>query len=138
MAIQIDPLFKKEISLIPGGENLMQCYLCGTCTAGCPVSEIDNSYSPRILMRLALLGARDDVLSSPDIWKCSQCHVCVAHCPQDARPAEVIRVLRSLAVKDGYVTPETAHRFEMIEAEIKSLRLSRIQETINTEFPTSV
>ena len=100
MAIQVNPLFKKEISTLPGGEKLMQCYLCGTCTAGCPVSEIDGEYSPRTIMRLALIGAREELLSSAELWKCNGCHTCVAHCPQDARPADVIRALRSLAVRE--------------------------------------
>jgi len=134
MAIKADPNFKKEISMMPGGENLLQCYLCGTCTAGCPVSEIDDTYSPRTIMRLALIGSRKELLSSPEIWKCSQCHVCVAHCPQDARPADVIRVLRNLAVKEGYITPETASRFDRVEEEIRSMRISMIKRTIEAEF----
>ena len=134
MAIKADPNFKKEISMMPGGENLLQCYLCGTCTAGCPVSEIDDTYSPRTIMRLALIGSRKELLSSPEIWKCSQCHVCVAHCPQDARPADVIRVLRNLAVKEGYITPETACRFDRVEEEITSMRISMIKRTIEAEF----
>jgi len=134
MAIKADPNFKKEISMMPGGENLLQCYLCGTCTAGCPVSEIDDTYSPRTIMRLALIGSRKELLSSPEIWKCSQCHVCVAHCPQDARPADVIRVLRNLAVKEGYITPETAGRFDRVEEEIRSMRISMIKRTIEAEF----
>jgi len=134
MAIKADPNFKKEISMMPGGENLLQCYLCGTCTAGCPVSEIDDTYSPRTIMRLALIGSRKELLSSPEICKCSQCHVCVAHCPQDARPPDVIRVLRNLAVKEGYITPETASRFDRVEEEIRSMRISMIKRTIEAEF----
>ncbi|MGI6039423.1 MAG: 4Fe-4S dicluster domain-containing protein [Clostridiales bacterium] len=131
MAIQVNPLFKKEISTLPGGEKLMQCYLCGTCTAGCPVSEIDGEYSPRTIMRLALIGAREELLSSAELWKCSGCHTCVAHCPQDARPADVIRALRSLAVREGYVSPELAARFEAIEEEAKRRRLEDIYAVIS-------
>jgi heterodisulfide reductase subunit C len=130
MATRLDPLFKKRIAATPGGENLMNCFLCGTCTAGCPVSEIDDSYSPRNIMRLALIGADDELLSSPELWKCSQCHVCVAHCPQDARPADVIRVLRLLAVEEGAVSPEKEKKFSDLEEEMKRARLERIRKII--------
>jgi heterodisulfide reductase subunit C len=130
MAIRLDPLFKKQIASTPGGENLLNCFLCGTCTAGCPVSEIDGTYSPRNIMRLALLGAKDELLASTELWKCSQCHICVAHCPQDARPADIIRLLRAIAVDEGAVSREKADRFAAAEDEIKAARLERIRKII--------
>jgi len=130
MAIKLDPVFKKEITGLLGGENMLNCFVCGTCTAGCPVSELDAAYSPRTIMRLALLGAKDELLSSPELWKCSQCHICVAHCPQNAQPADVIRVLRALAVEKGYISPEKAEKFAAIEDEIKHLRHERIKKAL--------
>jgi heterodisulfide reductase subunit C len=130
MAVQLDPVFKKKIASLPGGENMMNCFLCGTCTAGCPVSALDGAYSPRTIMRLALLGAKDELLALPELWECSQCHICVAHCPQDARPADVIRVLRGLAVTEGVVAADKAERFAALEDEIKVLRLERIKKAI--------
>ena len=131
MKINPDPSFKKEIASVPGGENIMSCFLCGACTAGCPVSEIDASFSPRTIMKLALLGARDELLASPVLWKCSQCHTCVAHCPQDARPADVIRVLRVLSVASGAVSEEMSDRFAALEDEMKKTRLDKINGILN-------
>ena len=51
---KLNPEFKKQIANNPDGSNIMNCYLCGTCTAGCPVAEIDPDYSPRTIMRMAL------------------------------------------------------------------------------------
>ena len=65
-----------------------------------------------------------------ELWKCSGCHTCVAHCPQDARPGDVIRALRGLAVREGYVSPDVAGRFEEIEEETKRLRLKKINIVI--------
>jgi len=130
MAIRLDPLFKKRILRTPGGENMLNCFLCGTCTSGCPVSEIDGTYSPRSIMRLALLGAKDELLADPALWKCSQCHICVAHCPQDARPADVIRALRTIAVEEAAISPEKAERLATAEEEIKAARLERIRKII--------
>jgi heterodisulfide reductase subunit C len=113
--------FKEDIKKIPGGERLLNCYLCGTCTAGCPVSEIDESFNPRKIMRKILLGMKDDVLASEDIWLCQQCHTCVAHCPQDVRFADIIDVLREMAVKEGYVDADIAEKIQKTDSEIKEL-----------------
>ena len=80
-----DNNFKKTVAAQPGGEHVLDCFLCGTCTAGCPVSEIDGGFNPRKIMRQILHGDKDKTLSDGEIWKCYQCHTCVAHCPQDVR-----------------------------------------------------
>lgn len=56
----IDFDLKKEIASIPGGENVMHCFLCGTCTAGCPVSGIDDAFSPFLIMHDVLLGGAEN------------------------------------------------------------------------------
>ena len=126
-------MIKKDIAKLPGGENVMNCFLCGTCTAGCPVSKIDSAYSPRTIMRMALYGMDEELLSLPEIWKCTQCHVCVAHCPQNARPADVIKVVRQLAVERGYFSADTAAKIDEVEEEMKKLRLEKIGALLNKE-----
>ena len=37
----LDPGFCDEIASLPGGENIRKCFACGTCSAGCPVTNID-------------------------------------------------------------------------------------------------
>ena len=123
----LDTEFKNLAASRPGGENLKNCFLCGTCTAGCPVSSISSEYNPRKIMRMLLLGMKDELLSSRDIWLCSQCHTCVAHCPQNVRLADVIRVLREMAVEEGYVTAEFVSEAEKLEDEIKKDRIERIK-----------
>ena len=63
----LDPKFKEQLASRPGGEKVSNCYLCGSCTAGCPVSSIRKEYNPRRFMRMILLGMKDEVLSSPEI-----------------------------------------------------------------------
>lgn len=126
-------MIKKDIAKLPGGENVMNCFLCGTCTAGCPIAKVDSSYSPRTIMRMALYGQDEELLSSPMMWKCTQCHVCVAHCPQNARPADVIKVVRELAVERGYFSKELAENVENVEEEMKKLRLEKIGALLNKE-----
>jgi heterodisulfide reductase subunit C len=82
-------------------------------------------------MRDVLLGRREEALHSRELGKCVQCHVCVAHCPQDARPGDVIRVLRSLAVSEGAISPEGAAKLQTVEEEMKKLRLQQIGNALS-------
>ena len=100
---ELDPKFKYEITSHPGGEKLKVCYACGVCTAGCPVSEVSEDFDPRKIIRMALMGMRERVLSSDFIWYCSQCFTCSGHCPQNVKFTDITRVLREMAVKEGYV-----------------------------------
>jgi heterodisulfide reductase subunit C len=81
----LDPNFKYEIAEVPGGENILNCFQCGTCSAVCPVGAKDERYDPRKIIRMALLGMRKEVLSSEFLWLCSTCYSCHERCPQDVR-----------------------------------------------------
>jgi len=119
--------FKESVKKQPGGERVMNCYLCGTCTAGCPVSEISVEFNPRKIMREVLIGMKDEVLSSDEIWQCSQCHTCVAHCPQDARFADIIRVLRKMAVDEGYASKDLLDKIESLDNEMQKTRSTKVK-----------
>ena len=97
----LDSRFKYDVAAYPGGENIKLCYACGTCTAGCPVAEVDTEFNPRKIIRQVLLGMRKEVLSSPLIWRCVQCYSCTAKCPQNVKFREIIRALREMAVDEG-------------------------------------
>jgi heterodisulfide reductase subunit C2 len=120
--------FKNRVAAKPGGEKATNCFLCGTCTAGCPVSSLHGEYNPRRMMRTILLGMEKELLSSPQLWQCSQCHTCVAHCPQNVRFADVMRVLRELALEDGFVSREFAEEVEKIDREVRQERIDRINK----------
>jgi heterodisulfide reductase subunit C2 len=123
----LDMEFKNQVASKPGGENATNCFMCGTCTAGCPVSSLSGDYNPRRIMRMVLLGIKDELLSSPELWLCNQCHACVAHCPQNVRFADVMRVLRQMAVEGGYVTKEFADEIDKIDIETRQQRIDRIK-----------
>jgi len=111
----LDPRFKYDVSCYPGGENIKLCYACGTCTAGCPVADIDPEFNPRKIIRQILLGFRKEVLSSPLIWRCVQCYSCTAKCPQNVKFREVMRALREMAVAEGYAEPALIREVEEID-----------------------
>jgi quinone-modifying oxidoreductase subunit QmoC len=76
-----------------GGAKLAKCYNCGTCTAICPVTQEGTEF-PRSLIRYAILGAEDKLLSSARPWLCYYCGDCTKECPRDADPAEFMMALR--------------------------------------------
>ena len=108
----------------------MNCYLCGTCTAGCPVAGLDSAYSPRTIMRMTLEGMKGELLSLNELWKCSQCGRCTSHCPQNARPSDVIKAVREIAVKEGAATGDSISIIAELENDIGRLRLERIEDAL--------
>ncbi len=97
----LDRSFRHDVAARAGGENIGLCFACGTCTACCPVSEIEPEFNPRKIIRQVLLGLRTETLASPMIWRCIQCYACTAKCPQNVKFREIIRALREMAVAEG-------------------------------------
>jgi len=126
-----DNNFKNIVATHPGGEHVLDCFLCGTCTAGCPISEIDDSFNPRKIMRQIQYGAKDETLSDGKIWKCYQCHTCVAHCPQDVRFADIIRALREIAVSEGIVESDFAEKVKEIDIQARKQRLEQVSKLLS-------
>jgi len=118
----LDPKFKYEVAEEPGGENIKVCFSCGICTAGCPVSEIDPDYNPRRIVRMILLGMREQVLSSDFIWLCTLCYTCYARCPQNVKFTDVMGALRNMAVREGHVHASFLERVEQIDHLAQQLR----------------
>ncbi len=86
-----------------GGETLTLCYQCGTCASSCPVAKITDRFNPRELIKLSLLGEKNEVISKDSIWLCCSCYNCQERCPQKVEIADVIYALRNIALKEGYI-----------------------------------
>lgn len=97
------PTFSREIVNRPGGETLTRCYQCGTCASSCPVAKVTEKFNPREVIRKALLGEKEEVLSGDSIWLCSSCYNCQERCPQKVEIADVIYALRNAAIKEGNI-----------------------------------
>ena len=100
-----DPSFEKEVVAEPGGENLYHCYSCGTCASACLVRRVSPDFSPRRILEMVLLGMREEVLASPVVWLCSECDLCYSLCPQQIHISELMKAIRSIAVREGYEPP---------------------------------
>lgn len=101
--IRLDPRFRHEIMAVPGGETLKVCFQCGTCTSSCPIARFSGSYRPSQILQMTQLGMRSKVLPSETLWFCAACFTCTDRCPQGVEVASVLRILRNLAVKEGFL-----------------------------------
>jgi heterodisulfide reductase subunit C len=113
-SLKIDPRFKHEISKMRGGEKLMRCFQCGTCTSDCPIARFSDTYRPRQIIRMIQLGLKDRVLNSDALWLCAACFTCTDRCPQNVDVASVIRVLRNLAAEEGHIPQVFKDQFASI------------------------
>ena len=106
MAQETMSTFADQVRAMPGGEHLDVCFSCGTCVSKCMIQQkVEAEYNPRRLLRLVMLGLREEAFSSPTTWLCSACDLCYAACPQKIHISEVIGAVKALAVEAGYTSP---------------------------------
>ncbi|MGB8646979.1 MAG: 4Fe-4S dicluster domain-containing protein [Anaerolineae bacterium] len=82
------------------GLHVQDCYQCGKCSAGCPVSAFMD-LGPHQIMRAVQLGQTDLALGASTIWLCTGCQTCATRCPMELDPAHVMDALRHLAREQG-------------------------------------
>jgi heterodisulfide reductase subunit C len=88
-----------------GPFNASQCFQCRKCTNGCPASFAMDLYPDQII-RLAILGRKDELLRSQTIWVCAACETCSTRCPNGVRIAELMDFFKEMAVKEGVPSPQ--------------------------------
>lgn len=102
---KLDSKFRQEIKSMQNGEELSACFACSTCTAACPIANIWK-YKPHQLIRMILLGMKEEVLSSNEIWLCLTCYQCQERCPQKVRVTDIIFDCKNLASEAGKIPPK--------------------------------
>lgn len=88
-----------------GADRLRTCIQCGTCSSVCP-SGRRTAFRTREVIRKALLGLKDEVLASPDLWLCSTCYTCLERCPRQIKVTDAIIIMRNMAVDHGFMLPQ--------------------------------
>jgi heterodisulfide reductase subunit C len=111
----VDINLRKEIET-ESGQNLSACYLCGKCSAGCPVAPYQD-VPPHVIMRMAQTG-NTSILETSMIWNCVSCGTCYTRCPNAVDPARVCEATAIIAKKYGMVTgkPALALREKFVES----------------------
>ena len=116
-----------------GGKTMTLCYQCGTCASSCPVAKITPRFNPREVIKLSLLGEKDEVISGDTIWLCCSCYNCQERCPQKVEIADVIYALRNIALKEGFI-PNIYSEFA--SALLNDGRIVKVSRFIENKRPT--
>jgi heterodisulfide reductase subunit C len=81
---------------------------------------------------MVLLGMRKEVLSSDTIWFCIQCYNCQGHCPQNVDFADIMKALRSMAVREGYIAPSFVNKVKDIDVFCQKLRHEMVSTIVES------
>jgi heterodisulfide reductase subunit C len=85
-------------------QNILSCYQCRRCAAGCPVGEETGYVTPDRLIRMILLGDSEKALSNELVWKCTSCYTCGTRCPNEIQTARITEVLKQMS-KEDHIDP---------------------------------
>jgi heterodisulfide reductase subunit C len=85
----LDADFKRRLVEKYGDSGFMHCLACGSCSASCPVRRLEEKYNPRRIIRMAILGMKEEVYRSEFTWMCSYHTTCLHRCPQGVNIGEV-------------------------------------------------
>ena len=103
------------------------CYQCQKCAAGCKMAE-QGEYTPNQIIKMVQMGMNDKVLHSSSIWLCSSCEICGARCPNEIKTAEIIDVLKEIAVETNMIKEKKINLFNKVFLDtVRSI--GRIHET---------
>ncbi|HJN52161.1 MAG: 4Fe-4S dicluster domain-containing protein [Pseudomonadales bacterium] len=101
-ATRLDDTFATEVAALEDGKGIKQCLQCGVCSSSCPVRALLPTFDPRRLIAKILLGLKEEVLASDEIWFCARCQQCTANCHKNIRPGDIITAVRTLSLREGY------------------------------------
>lgn len=108
------PDFSLQERLLAAHLEVSACYQCRKCSGGCPLTFAMDLVPDRVI-RLALLGQEEQVLSCRTIWVCSACETCTTRCPNGIDIAGVMDWLKEKALEQGKAIPQPEvaafHRF---------------------------
>ncbi|HWR59599.1 MAG TPA: 4Fe-4S dicluster domain-containing protein [Thermodesulfovibrionales bacterium] len=109
------------------GQNLLACYQCRRCAAGCPVGD-ESGVTPDRLIRMILLGEKAEAINNLLVWKCVACYTCGTRCPNNIQTARINETLKQMS-KEAHIRPLIPSVAAFHEAFIKAAsHLGRVNE----------
>ncbi len=130
---ELDRNFRDEMASEHGGEHIKRCFTCGTCTVTCPVFAVEERYDPRKIIRMILLGMREEVLTHDLIWLCSGCYSCQELCPRDVKITSVMTAARNIAVREGHIPLGIKGGVEQLDLFGRLLEVSEFENTVRAK-----
>jgi heterodisulfide reductase subunit C len=103
---ELHKVFLEDVLAMPGGEKILQCQQCGTCTGSCPTSPFMD-WGPREVIAAFRAGMLDRVVKSNTIWLCTSCYYCTVRCPAGIKITDLMYELKRLAIKYDVFPPES-------------------------------
>ncbi len=85
------------------------CMECGLCTGSCPISRELSTFSPRQIIKRAMLDPDGGLVGSREIWACLSCANCSGRCPAEIDFPEFICTHRQQARRAGNFPQESHH-----------------------------
>jgi heterodisulfide reductase subunit C len=113
--------FVKKVEEI-SGQDLLSCYQCGKCSAGCPM-VFAMDILPNQIIRLAQLGLEEEIGKSKTIWLCASCITCGARCPRGVDLSKVMEALRLLTLRKNINNIEPSQISKETIAELPQIAL---------------
>ena len=110
MTIKVNPKTAKKDFIEKleelSGQNIQQCFQCGTCTGMCPMIE-HMDQTPRKIVHMAQLGLEEELEDVEACWICASCHSCNVRCPRGVDLPKVMEALRLLSLRKNknYIEP---------------------------------
>jgi len=82
--------------------RVFNCLECGKCTAVCPISRFNGTYSPRRFASRGIFYGSGDIGKDSLLWSCLTCRQCSLVCPANVNYSEFMRDARVEARQMGY------------------------------------
>lgn len=110
------------------GQNLVSCYQCRRCAAGCPVGDETGYVTPDRLIRMIIMGDREGALKNLLVWKCVSCYTCGTRCPNDIQTGRITETLKQMAKEEGVepLKPRVKHFHDAFVS--SAVRWGRVNE----------
>lgn len=99
-----DSNFTREI-MEKSGTNVTSCFSCMSCSSGCQFQHIMDD-KPHQIIRMVLMGFKEEALASKAPWLCVGCNTCSINCPNAIDIPAVMDAIRQMAIHENRKIPE--------------------------------